>query len=113
MKAPQIGRMRDPVKLLAWSDRPVDRDDTVSQYELVAAFWAKIEPVGGGLFYGNTQIDTGVTHRMFCRYRTDMTAEHVIETNDGERYRIRRITNLEGANRFSVVDLEQWVGGSS
>jgi SPP1 family predicted phage head-tail adaptor len=106
MKNPLIGELRHRAELRCWRDTPGDDDATDSETALVTTVWAKIEPVGGATYVGSTQIGAAITHRITFRYRADVTASFVV-TLRGRLYRVRRVTDLGGEGRFTVLECEE------
>lgn len=106
MDFPAIGELNRLVRLQSRTDVPVFESDVAPQMSGGRDRWAKIEPVGGGIYYGSVQTDTTVTHRIWMRYDPGVDANS--EVDDGESlYRVRRVTNLRGANRFTLLDVEE------
>mgnify|MGYP000029219167 CR=1 FL=1 len=107
MKAPRIGQLHHRVAILTWRDTPTGDAATTPEFTRAAACWARIEPVGEIILHGSVNAGEAITHRVFMRRRTDLTVRHVIEY-EGQRYRIRRITDLSGERRFTVASVELW-----
>lgn len=105
MKAPQLGQLRNRVQIFTMKDTPEGESDTRTDFEPVGSDFAKLEPVGEMIMQGSVQAGETVTHRMTVRYRRDLTAHHVVEF-EGQRYRVRRVTDLSGMRRFTVAMLE-------
>lgn len=107
MQRPTIGALSARVAIKRWSDVPnADDSGATSNYAPVATVWAKVEPVGGGIYLGSMQVGTTITHRITIRHRSDITADHVIE-HGVRRYRVRRVTDLAGEGRFTVMECEE------
>ena len=109
MKYPGIGELDKLVKIRTWSDTPAG-------FGLQQNFgddqdvWARIDPAGSALFYGTQQITPGVTDRL-ATWRTStvnarsVTGQHVVE-HDGMRYRVKRVTDINGRQDYVLMDLE-------
>ncbi|AMW34287.1 phage head closure protein [Haematospirillum jordaniae] len=106
MKAPDIGDLNQRIALLSWQDCPDQETGLLALYRTEAEIWARVEPVGGAVYLGSQQIGQTITHRITMRWREGITAEHVIR-HRGRCFRIRRITDLNGWRRFSVLDVEE------
>ena len=106
MQRPTAGELNRRVTILRQQDFP-DATDGIDQTNTeVATVWAKIQPVGGGVYYGSVQTDNAVTHRITIRRRTDVTTEHVID-HGGTRYRVKRSADLGTRREFTVIDVEE------
>ncbi|APW38974.1 hypothetical protein RD110_18645 [Rhodoferax koreense] len=111
MKAPDIGELDRLVKLRLWHDAPSTGFAVDQVFDVGQDAWARIEPAGTALFYGTQQIEAGTTHRLAC-WRTStineraITGKHVVE-HDGLRYRVRRVTDINGRKHFVLMDLEE------
>ena len=74
--------------------------------------WGRLEPVGSCIYFGSKQIESGVTHRVIVRTMPGRTGprdfkgvtELMIE---GVIYRLRRVADLGGLDRFTVLDVEE------
>lgn len=74
--------------------------------------WGKLEPVGAGIYFGSKQIESGVTHRVIVRSIAGRTGSRdfkgVTELMvEGVIYRLRRVSDLGGLGRFTVIDVEE------
>ena len=107
MKAPRIGQLHHRVSIFTWRDVPSGVASVTPEFTPFAECWARLEPVGEMILQGSINAGQAVTHRMIVRHRRDLTARHVVEY-DGQRYRIRRITDLSGERRFTVAMLDLW-----
>lgn len=79
-------------------------------YEDAFPRWAKIEPVGAATYAGSVQIDAVVTHRIIVRYLTGITTAHEV-VNGAAIYRVRRVTDMNGGHRWTMLDVEELGGG--
>lgn len=104
---PRIGALRDRVTLRLWEDTATGEAAATPVFTDVATLFGRLEPIGDGIFFGAIQVGTGVTHRLWLRHRSDLTVRHVVE-HGGQRYRVRRVSDLEGAGRFTLALLEHW-----
>lgn len=111
MDLPKIGQLKKRVRFLVKTFNP--SDDWGFQDENLKDFtrWGLIQPVGSVLFWGSSQIETAVTHRVFVRCEVGKTdaaslsgVTHVL--CDGMEYKIQRIADVQGVDRFTVMDVE-------
>lgn len=107
MKAPHIGQLHHRVRILTWRDRPSGTSAATPEFTRFDECYARIEPVGEVIRHGSINAGESVTHRMFVRYRKDLTVRHVVE-HGGQRYRIRTVRDLSGERRFTVAMLDLW-----
>lgn len=112
MREPSAGELNRRVTIRYWQDSPNNAFGLTPVFSDDYSCWAKVEPVGGALFWGAKQTGEAVTHRVIVRYvagKTDpqsITGEHVIES-EGTRYRVRRVSDINDARRFVAVEVEQ------
>jgi len=110
MKMPSSGDLSRRVTLRKWQDVAAAGFGIDATFDAGATVWASVEPVGSAIFWGTQQIDNGVTHRVTVR-RTSaineitITGEHVAE-HDGQRFRVKRASDLNGERRFLVLEVE-------
>lgn len=110
MEFPTIGELNQLVKISTRSDFPVLDTDIDSTYSGRRDRWAKIEPVGSAVYFGNMQTEAKVTHRIWIRYERGIDAN--VEVDDGQSvYRVRRVSDLKGAKRFTVLEVEELADG--
>lgn len=110
MKNPTAGALDRRVTLRRWQDIPNAAFGVDQTYDAGVTVWASIEPVGSAIFWGTQQIENGVTHRVTARRSSainelTVTGEHVVE-HGGLRYRVKRASDLNGAGRFVVLEVE-------
>jgi hypothetical protein len=130
MEPVRIGALRYIVTLYRRHDIPDPAPGATGVIEVLEdpiEFFADIVPTGPIVYFnsinamsGPGQIDRAITHRVFCRWFTppnmatvDLTylIERIMETPDGktrkERFRVWRVMELEGRNRFLQFDVMQ------
>lgn len=110
MTEPQAGELDRRVTIKRWQDMPALSGSITVSDTLVAAVWAKIEPVGNAIFYGTRQVGEDVTDRIYIRRTAALTertitGEHVCESG-GRRYRVRRASALNGEKKFVLLEVE-------
>jgi len=112
---PAIGDLRWRVRLLRRDQEPAEDAAGIEETPvLLASTWAKIEPVGALTFFGSTQVETPVTHRITIRWRHGLDTTHAIERTskgaDGvertETFRVRRQMEPNGRKRWMVFEVE-------
>lgn len=112
MNVPQIGELRHRVKVFHTMDIPDERLGFSKTAVREDEVWGKLEPVGAGIYFGSKQIESGVTHRVIVRSINGRTGARdfkgVTELMvDGVIYRLRRVADLGGLGRFTVLDVEE------
>lgn len=112
MREPKAGDLNRTATIRQWQDVPNVAFGLDPQYDAGVTCKANVEPVGGALFYGSQQVEAAVTHRIIVRRmpgKTDpasITGEHVVEVG-GMRYRVKRVTDINGARRFTAIEAEE------
>lgn len=110
MSKTKIGALKYYVKLRKQTDIPAMGGTINPTFEDVADVWADHEPVGNAIFYGTKQVGEDVTDRFVIRRNSainerTLTSSHVIE-HEGQRYRIKRASDLRGEHRFVMLETE-------
>lgn len=112
---PTIGSLRWRVTLLRRPQAPEVNGPGITETEVpIIDCWADIQPTGAMTFYGSTQVDTPVTHRITIRWRAglDMTTavKRLTRGPDGvertEIFRIRRQMDRQGRKRWLILEAE-------
>lgn len=111
---PAIGELRWPVVIVRRDQIPVDEGEIAELNVSAIHARAKIEPVYAATYYGSAQVDTPVTHMIWLRWLDNLDTTHaVIRTmrrKDGtarfEVFRVRRVKELEGRQRFLMIEAE-------
>jgi len=79
--------------------------NTWAAYKTIRAF---IKPVSGSERLYSMRLEANVTHRIFIRYRSDITTtDHIMYR--GRLMQIRALINLEEANRFIEIYADEGV----
>ena len=73
--------------------------------------WAKVEVIGGVVYWDNVQTSEAVTHRIYIRYVVGKTRPQDLGNQieiviDGCRYRSKRVTDVNSAGRFTLLECE-------
>ena len=97
------------VLLRLWTDVPNGSFGVTQTEDAGLIRRAKIAPVSGVYNWGTKQVGDEVTHRIWMRYGAgtkpeDITGAHVIE-HKNRRYRVKRCTNWEDAQRFTMIEV--------
>lgn len=113
--AVEIGSLRWPV-IIATRQQAADPDsagilETIADTQTVRA---DVQPMGAMTFYAAEQVDTPVTHKIVIRWLDWIDTTCVIfratKRLDGsvrhERFRIRRVMEIDGRKRFVRLDCE-------
>jgi len=109
---PRIGELRKRVVIKSRADQESGLYSGVSTRETVTTIWAKIANVSGTSQIDSRNAGTGITHRIWIRWRFGVTTQNEIlytdRTGETFRYAIQtvQIENDE-RNRFLVLDCLQ------
>lgn len=113
----EIGRLRWRV-LLATREQSAQINSTGIDEVLkeLQPIQADVQPVGALTFWGTAgeQIDTPITHRVFCRWLDYLSNTQVVvrrtrrrdDTYRTEIFRVRRIKEVCGRKRFVILETE-------
>lgn len=112
MNRPEIGKMNRRIKIFHTMSVPDERLGFSKASVREDVVWGRLEPVGSCIYFGSKQIESGVTHRVIVRTMSGRTGprdfkgvtELMIE---GVIYRLRRVADLGGLDRFTVLDVEE------
>jgi len=80
-------------------------DNTWATYATVRAF---IKPMSGNERLFSQRLEAVATHRIFIRYRADLSTTDRIDFN-GRLMQIRALINLEEANKFIEIYADEGV----
>lgn len=112
MKRPEIGKLNRRVTIRVVSHVPDQSAGFSQSVDRSVTVWGSLEVVGAGIYFGTKQIESTVTHRVTVRSvpgrarPQDLTTASTL-TIDGIEYLIRRVADLGGAERFTVIDCEE------
>jgi SPP1 family predicted phage head-tail adaptor len=106
LREPDAGELNRRITLRLRRDFPTDDQGLDSQFSEVKHRWAKIAPVGSALYSNGVQTDNKVTHRITFRYLNDIGDSHEV-VHGSREYRVRRVTDLNGSHRFTVLEVEE------
>lgn len=68
--------------------------------------WARVQPVGTVIYSAGVQIDSKITHRITFYYTKGISDAHEV-LHDTTLYRVRRVTDMNGNRRFTVLEVEE------
>jgi hypothetical protein len=111
MILPLPGEMNKRCRILRVRQLPKDASDKENEQELLFEGWCKVEVIGGSVYWDNIQTEDAVTHRLYVRSIRGITRPQdlprLIEIQcNGLRYRSKRITDCNGAGRFTLLECE-------
>ncbi|MBY4692745.1 phage head closure protein [Burkholderia latens] len=106
MRTPRIGELDRRVQLRERRDYPYRDAEIESEFPQQKLRWAKIEPVGAAVYSGSVQIDEKVTHRMYLRYLDGVTSDYEVVYRN-RLFRVKRVGDLNGLQRFTVLEVEE------
>lgn len=109
-----IGRLRWRVTIARRRQSPAPDNTIAERYEPLARASADIQPLGGLTFWTSAQTETPVTHHIVLRWVDYLDNTHVVlrtsQRPDGELrsevFRVRRVSDMDGRKRFTVLDVE-------
>ncbi len=112
MNFPDIGELNRRVKIRVTQHVPDTQLGFSPETIREIMTWGKLEVVGAGIFFGSKQVDSTVTHRVTVRRVPGRTRPQDLQgitdlEIDGIRYLCRRVADLAGAERFTVIDCEE------
>ena len=112
MNRPEIGKMNRRIKIFHTMSVPDERLGFSKASVREDVVWGRLEPVGSCIYFGSKQIESGVTHRVIVRSMPGRTGRRdfkgVTELMiEGVIYRLRRVADLGGLDRFTVLDVEE------
>jgi len=110
MSLPAAGELDRRIAIRTQVDMPAMGAAITQSFTTLATVWAKHQPVGSAIFFGTKQVGEDVTDRFIVRRNTTVneqtvSANHVIEFA-GNRYRVRRASDLEGARQYTMIETE-------
>ena len=110
-----IGDLRFQVTLATRVSTPDGLGGFSETFQNPIQAWASITPIGLQTFLGGMEVGIPITHRIIMRWQDGLDEFDVvlcqISRPDGTTrqtlYRIRRIAEWEGRQRFTVIEAEQ------
>ena len=111
MKPPRPGELDKLATIRLWQDLPDAGTGIDQTVDAGIPAWCRITPAGSALFYGDAQVTPGVTHYLATWRTEQLSADvigggHVVDYGD-MRYRVQRVTDLQGGRAWVLMDLQQ------
>lgn len=106
LREPGAGELNRRITLRLRSDIPTENLELGSIFTDEKRRWAKIEPVGSVTYSAGVQIDAKVTHRITLYFLDGIGESHEV-LHGSKLYRVQRVTDMNGAHRFTVLDVEE------
>ncbi len=111
MILPTIGELNRRCDIFSVKTRPMASGSHENAETPVWSCWCKIEVVGGSVYWDNAQTESAVTHRIYVRRVNGKTRPQDLPRQieiacDGLRYRVKRITDVNSAQRFTLMECE-------
>src|SRR5262245_18012963 len=93
---PTIGELSQRVDLQRRTDTPdAATGGLIETYTPIATVWARVEAVSGSIYFASQQVETGTTHAITVRFRSDWQLVEYIRW-DSRSLRVQRCRDLEG-----------------
>ncbi len=102
------GALRHRIKIQRQTYTPDNAGGGVNTWADYAEVRAFVKPQSGNEKLYSMRLEAEVTHRIFIRYRDDLTTTDRINFN-GRLMQIRALINLEEANRFIEIYADEGV----
>ncbi len=119
-REPAAGDLNRRVAIRLRTDIPADDMGVDSEFSEIKPRWAKIEPVGTGVYSAGVQTGNKITHRVWIRALPGVTEAHeVVHVTHlpgdpaysvvvgAPIYRIKRNADLNGGRRFTLLEVEE------
>lgn len=113
MILPTVGELSERASLYRVESVPDGEWETKNKRKLITEMWAKLEVIGGSQYLDSINTESAVTHRVYVRYvkgfSSPLDLQQLTEIDiDGFTYRAKRITDVNNAHRFTLIECEQW-----
>lgn len=109
LREPATGELNRRVMIRQRTDKPAKDFGLDSAFSGEVWRWASILPVGTAAYAAGVQLDAKVTHRVTFRFLDGISEDHEV-VHGAKIYRVRRVADLNGAHRFTVLEVEM-IGG--
>ena len=111
MILPTVGELNRRASLYSVKTQPTAQGKHETAETPLWTCWAKVEVIGGSVYWDNVQTNEAVTHRIFIRQvkgktRPQDLPKQVEIVCDGIRYRSKRVTDCNSAERFTLLECE-------
>ena len=103
-----IGRLRNRVDL---QSATVTRDSgggVTEAFTTIAQIYADIRPTGGDESYRQGKVKDTVTHKIYCRFRSDISPEYSI-VYESRIFQIKNIINIDERDRWLELTCSEGV----
>lgn len=112
MQLPEIGHLRHRVRIQRAFTVPANGSTADRKVTEETEVWGALEVVGSGIYWDSKEIEETVSHRIIVRTIKGVTRPQDLKgvrffIVDGIRYQARRIADLGGENRFTVIDCNE------
>lgn len=105
LREPHSGELNRRITIRLRADVPAQDMGLASVFSESKNRWAKIEPVGTAIYANSVQTENKLTHRITLRYHPGITDAHEV-VHGQTLYRVKRSADLNGAHRFTVLEVE-------
>lgn len=110
MSLPYSAELNRRILIRKQTDQPVMGGTVNQTFDAGKQVWAKHHPVGNAIFFGTKQVGEDVTDRFIIRRSSDFTEQNITSSHvidfDGQRYRVKRCSDLEGKRLFLIIETE-------
>lgn len=111
MILPTIGELNRRCDIFSVRTRPKASGSHENAETPVWSCWCKVEVIGGSVYWDNAQTETAVTHRIYVRQVVGKTRPQDLPRQievecEGLRYRVKRVTDVNSARRFTLMECE-------
>lgn len=111
IKLPTSGELTARIDIRSWSDSPNAAFGLDTSFGVPLKRWARKRSAGAMVHYGSKQTGDAVTHFFDLRRGAstkpeDFNGSQVIE-HAGQRYRVLRAVDMNGAEQFTTVECTQ------
>lgn len=106
LREPGAGELDRRVRVRRRADLPAADMGLDSVFSERKQRWAKIEPVGTAVYADGVQTGNKLTHRITLRYLVGVTGDHEV-VHGSTLYRISRSADMNGARRFTLLEVEE------
>lgn len=112
MNLPEIGHLRHRVRIQREYKVPGEGATATRKVTEEKEIWGALEVVGSGIYWDSKEIEETVSHRIIVRTIKGVTRPQDLKgvrffIVGGIRYQARRIADLGGEGRFTVIDCDE------
>lgn len=119
-REPAAGDLNRRIAIRLRTDIPAADMGLSPEFSEIKPRWAKIEPVGTGIYASGVQTGNKITHRVWIRTLKGVTESHEVVhvthlegeatysvVPDSPIYRVKRTAPLNGGRRFTLLEVEE------